>query len=87
MAEWGYPHSAIPLQTIEAVPDMTDHTKKQLLKMASEFLRDAAVLIAVFAPLEGIVTKSLTWSGGLATLALSLFCLGFGAWLGLEPQK
>lgn len=64
---------------------MTSSTKRQLRRMAGEFFREAGVLVTVLSPLESLVSSGrLTLGGALATLVVSILCLGLGFLAGLE---
>jgi len=65
--------------------DMTSDIKRQVARMLGEFLREAGVLVAVFAPLELLVTHgTLTVSGIIVIVAVAGPCLVLGMILGLE---
>ena len=58
---------------------------RQTVRTLGEFLREAAVLVAVLAPLESLVThRALTATGIVATVVVAMPCLVLGIVLGLE---
>lgn len=53
--------------------------------MLGDFLREAAVLVAVFGPLEALVGLGELTGGVLAAIVVVVVpCLGLGMYLGLE---
>ena len=66
---------------------MTERTKRQIVRMVGEFFREAAVLVAVFAPLDFVLReRPLTTVYFLNTVGIVLFCLGLGVRLGIESD-
>ena len=66
---------------------MTERTKRQIVRMVGEFFREAAVLVAVFAPLDFVLRERLlTTVYFLNTVGIVLFCLGLGVRLGIESD-
>ena len=66
---------------------MTERTKQQTKRMFGEFLREAAVLVAVFAPLDFILReRSLTTVYFLNTFAIVVFCFWLGVRLGIDSD-
>jgi hypothetical protein len=64
---------------------VTPNLKRQIARMAGEFLREAGVLVGVLAPLEWIVTRgSLTLTTTAVIVVVTVPCLVFGTLLGLE---
>lgn len=55
--------------------------KRTVAEMFAEYLREAAVLVLVFAPLDTAVAGALTLKVVLGTLAMSAFLLGIGIFL------
>lgn len=53
------------------------------LEMLGEFMREAAVLVGVFLPLDAYVNHSLTTSKFAFTVVLVVSVLAVGIWLGV----
>ena len=67
---------------------MTEHTKRQVVRMLGEFLREVGLLVAVFSPLDLIITnRTLTPIYFINTLAIVGFCLALGVYLGVETDE
>ena len=64
---------------------VTSDIKRQVALMLGEFLQEAGVLVAVFAPLESLVTHGgLTLPGIVVIVVVAGPCLVLGMILGLE---
>jgi len=64
---------------------MSPETKHQIWRMLGEYFREAGVLVAVLAPLEGLITRgSLTLPGIIAIVVVAVPFLLLGVVLGLE---
>jgi hypothetical protein len=61
-------------------------TKKSVAEMLSEFLREAAVLTAVFLPMDRVVAQreDLTWGWLSITISISLFLFVVGVMVELK---
>ena len=51
------------------------------VRLLGEFLRELAVSVVVFVPLEAAAHETLTWRTVLFTVVVSGATLGFGVWL------
>jgi len=69
-----------------AVEGLNPHKPKSLSEMLGEYLREAAVLVLIFVPIDLLIPKgesqrkSIDPKWLIATLALSLAMLGIGMW-------
>jgi hypothetical protein len=69
-----------------AIGGLNPHKPKRPFEMLGEYLREAAVLILIFVPVDLLIpkgngqVKSISPKGLIATLVLSLAMLGFGMW-------
>jgi hypothetical protein len=62
--------------------------RRQLAKMVGELCREAAVLIAVLAPMETIIVgNGLTTRSIVTIVVLSSFLGGYGLYLGLNADE
>jgi hypothetical protein len=66
---------------------MTETTKRQVKRMLGEFFREAAVLVAVFAPLDLVLRdRDLTTLYWLKTIAVVGACLLLGILLEIDSD-
>ncbi len=66
---------------------MTVRTRRQIRRMFGEFFREAAVLLAVFAPLDVVLRdRGVTTLYLLNTVAIAASCFGLGIWLGIDSD-
>ena len=64
---------------------MTPSVKRQVARMVGEILREAGVLVSVFAPLDALFSRgTLTRTGIVAIVVVVVPCFVLGTVLGLE---